>query len=438
MVPLILALPVSAATRKGDLQMHTAADQDLYPASLPRLGNTQWRAEYDKIYTEQFGTRRLAMVRGEGARLWDAEGNVYLDFVTGISVCNLGHCHPAITRAIQEQAATLVHCSNHYYIPVQIELAKILVESCFADRVVFANSGAEANEAAIKLARRWLNENRGPGHNGIITMKGSFHGRTMATLTATGQEKTQKHFEPLLEGFRYATYNDLASVEALIDDSVGAVMVEPVLGEGGVLAARPEFMQGLRRLCDERGLILILDEVQTGLGRTGRLYAHEHYGITPDVMTIAKSLGGGLAMGAMLCREKFAPAFAAGAHGSTMAGNALTAAAALAYMKELLGGDWSAKAAETGDYLAHKLARATEASPNVRELRALGMMIGLELLEGAAEIQKACEADGLLINVTAGQTLRFLPPLNATREEVDEAVTIVARAIRAFDQKKKQ
>lgn len=409
--------------------MQISPDTDIHPASLPRLTNDQWRAEYDKFYTEQFGRRRLAMVRGEGTRVWDAEGKRYLDFVTGISVNNLGHCHPRITRAIQEQAATLVHCSNHFYIPVQIELARKLAEHSFADRVVFANSGAEANEAAIKIARRWNHETRGPGHYEIITMRGSFHGRTMATLTATGQEKIQKHFEPLLDGFKYAAFNDLASVEAMVSERTGAIMVEPVIGEGGVVAARADFLQGLRRLCDERGILLILDEIQTGLGRTGKLFAHEHFDVTPDIMTLAKSLGGGLAMGAMLCTDKIAPAFPAGSHGSTMAGNALTAAAGLAYLSELIEGDWPAKAAEMGDYMVHRLAAATEQSRLVKELRALGLMIGLELEEKAADVQLACERDGVLVNVTMGHTLRFLPPLNVTREEVDEVVETVARAL---------
>lgn len=417
--------------------MQVSPVTDIYPAGLPRLTSAEWRAEYEKVYTEQFGTRRLALVRGEGTRVWDAEGKSYLDFVAGVSVNNLGHCHPRITRALQEQAATLVHTSNLYYIPVQIELAKLLVASCFADRVVFANSGAEANEAAIKIARRWNYEQRRPGRHEIITFRNSFHGRTMATLTATGQDKIQKHFDPLLEGFGYATYNDLASVEALITENTGAIMVEPVLGEGGVIAARGDFLRGLRRLCDERDLLLILDEVQTGLGRTGKLFGYEHYGITPDVMTLAKSLAGGLAMGCMLCTDRIAPAFAPGSHGSTMAGNPLTAAAALAYVSELIEGDWAAHAAETGEYMVASLAAATESSRNVRELRALGLMIGLEVLEGAAEIQKACEEAGLLVNVTAGTTLRFLPPLNVTRDEVDEAVAIVARAVGDYEKAKK-
>lgn len=417
--------------------MQVSPVTDIYPAGLPRLDNAQWRAEYEKVYTEQFGTRRLALVRGEGTRVWDAQGKSYLDFVAGVSVNNLGHCHPRITRAIQEQAATLVHTSNLYYIPVQIELAKLLVGHSFADRVVFANSGAEANEAAIKIARRWNYENRGPGHHEIITFRGSFHGRTMATLTATGQEKIQKHFDPLLEGFRYAVYNDLASVESLIGERTGAIMVEPVLGEGGVIAARGDFLRGLRRLCDERGLLLIVDEIQTGLGRTGKLFACEHFGVTPDIMTLAKSLGGGLAMGCMLCTDAVAPAFPPGSHGSTMAGNALTAAAALAYLSELIEGDWPAKAAEMGEIMTQLLAAATESSHNVCELRTLGLMIGLEVREGAAAIQLACEEAGLLVNVTAGSTLRFLPPLNVTRDEVDEAVAIIGRAIGDFEKAKR-
>lgn len=402
-----------------------------YPATLPVRDNAGWRAQHEQYLTPNYGARRLALVRGEGSRVWDAEGKQYLDFLTGISVNNLGHCHPRITRAIQDQAATLAHCSNLYYIPVQIELAKMLVEHSFADRVFFGNSGAEANEAAIKLARRWIRENLGAGRHEIITMKESFHGRTLATLTATGQDKVKVHFGPLPEGFHHGPFNDLKGLEEMLTPRTGAIMLEPIQGEGGIRPATQEFLEGVRELCDRRGLLLIFDEVQCGLGRAGTLFAYEHYGVTPDIMTLAKSLGGGLAMGAMLCTEKLASAFAPGAHASTMGGNALTAAAALAYLSELIEGDWPAKAAEMGEYMMHRLAAATEPSRNVRELRGRGMMIGLELTEGAPEVLIACEEAGLLINATAGQVLRFLPPLNATREEVDEAVRIVAQAILA-------
>ncbi|MCL5269088.1 MAG: aspartate aminotransferase family protein [bacterium] len=409
--------------------MTPSFSKDPYPVGLPRLDNAGWRAEYEKVYTPNYGTRRLAFVRGEGSWVWDAGGKRYLDFLTGISVCSLGHCHPRITRAIQEQAATLVHCSNLYYIPVQVELARLLVSHSFADRVFFGNSGAEANEAAIKIARRWMRENRGPGRHGIITLEESFHGRTLATLTATGQKKVQVNFDPLLEGFKYARFDDLDSVRAMADEHTGAVMVEPILGEGGIRPLSRAFVEGIRRLCDERGMLLIFDEVQTGLGRTGTLWGYEYYGVTPDIMTIAKSLGGGLAMGAMLCTDAVGQAFAPGSHGSTMGGNALTSAAAHAYVSELIEGNWPARAAETGQYLTQRLARAIEPSRLVREIRGRGLMIGVELTEGAPDVLLACEEAGLLVNVTASQTVRLLPPLNTTREEVDQAVDILSAAI---------
>jgi len=397
--------------------------------------NAQWRSEYEKYLTPNYGTRKLALVRGEGTRVWDAEGKPYLDFLTGISVNNLGHCHPRITRAIQEQAATLVHVSNLYYIPVQIELARLLVEHSFADRVFFGNSGAEANEAAIKLARRWTKENRGAGHHEILAMHNSFHGRTMATLSATGQDKIKLNFEPLLEGFTFGPFNDLAGVAALVGERTAAVIVEPIQGEGGICPASEAFLKGLRALCDERGILLIFDEVQCGLGRAGTLFAYEHYGVAPDIMTLAKSLGGGLAMGAMLCTAKLSGAFAPGAHASTMGGNALTSAAGLAYLSELIEGDWPAKGAQMGESLKAQLAEATRASRAIKDVRGRGMMIGIELKEGAPEVKQACEDAGLLLNVTAGQTLRLLPPLNVTREEVAQAVAILAKAI--LEQEKK-
>lgn len=418
---------------ESELMMNETPHTDTYPAGITRQGNAAWREEYDPVFTPNYGQRRLAIVRGQGTRVWDAEGKEYLDFLSGISVNNLGHCHPRITKAIQEQAATLVHCSNYYYIPLQIELAKLLVDNCFADRIIFGNSGAEANEAAIKIARRYTKEQRGEGHHEIITMHDSFHGRTMATLTATGQDKVKTDFEPLIEGFKYARFNDLDSVRAQVTEATAAIMIEPIQGEGGIRLASEAFLTGLRELCDEKGLLLIFDEIQCGLGRAGSLFAHQFFGVEPDIMTLAKSLGGGLAMGAMLCRAPIAEAFGPGSHGSTMAGNALTAAAGHAYISELIEGGWSAKADEMGQYMMTRLAQALEASRNVREIRGRGLMLAVELEENAPEVLLGCEADGLLINVTAGQVLRFLPPLNITRDEVEQAVEIVARNILKFE-----
>ncbi len=402
---------------------------DIYPGDLPRLDNDGWRERYEACFANNFGRRRLALVRGAGTRVWDAEGNEYLDFLTGISVNNLGHCHPRVTEAIQRQAATLVHATNLYYLPVQIELGRLLIQHSFADRLILANSGAEANEAAIKIARRFNKETHGPGRHEIICTLGSFHGRTMATLTATGQEKIKTNFEPLLEGFRHVPYNDLSAMEQAISPQTGAIMLELIQGERGVWPADLEYIHGLRRLCDERGLLLIFDEVQTGLGRAGKLFAYEHYRVTPDVMTLAKSLGGGLAMGAMLCTERVAAAFPPGSHGSTMGGNPLTSAAALAYLSELIEGDWPRKGAEAGCYLWGRLNDALSATGRLKEIRGLGLMLGVDLTVPAGEVLLVAEREGLLINAPAPHTLRLLPPLNVSREEIDRAVEILARAV---------
>jgi acetylornithine aminotransferase/acetylornithine/N-succinyldiaminopimelate aminotransferase len=404
--------------------------QPTYPADPAVRDNAGWAAAADAVTTPNYGPRRLALVRGAGTRVWDADGNEYLDFLTGISVNNLGHCHPRITEAIARQAATLVHCANLYVIPTQIELARLLVEHSFADRAFFGNSGAEANEAAIKIARRFMREKHGAPRPEIVCFDGSFHGRTMATLTATGQAKIKIGFEPLLEGFVHVPFNDLEAARAAVGDRTGAILVEPIQGEGGVNPASPEFLRGLRALCDERGLLLIFDEIQCGLGRAGSLFCYERYGIEPDIMTLAKSLGGGLAMGAMLCREAVASAFGPGSHGSTMGGNALTAAAGLAYVGELIEGDWPAHAAETGRALSERLRAEIGTLPLLVEIRGHGLMIGIQLRDKVPQIQLQCERSGLLIGTAGPATLRLLPPLNVRPEEVEQAVSILAAAVR--------
>ena len=396
---------------------------------IPHLSTREWIERYERLYAPNFSRRRLALERGEGSRVWDVEGREYLDFLTGISVNNLGHCHPRVVEAIRRQAGLLIHCTNIFYIPVQIELAELLVAHSFAERVVFGNSGAEANEAAIKLARRYNKLRHGPGHHEILCTLGSFHGRTMATLSATGQEKIKTHFEPLLEGFRHVPFDDLAAMEAAVGPQTGAIMLELVQGERGVWPADPDYVRGLRRLCDERGLLLIVDEIQTGLGRTGTLFAYEQYGIEPDIMTLAKSLGGGLAMGAMLTRPAIADAFEPGSHGSTMAGNPLTSAAGLAYVSELIEGDWPRRGAEAGAYLRERLQATLEPTGTLLEIRGLGAMIGLDLTLKTADVAREAEEAGLLLNAPAPQTIRLLPPLNVSRTDIDRGVEILAGAV---------
>lgn len=397
-----------------------------------QASNARWQARHDAVLTPNYGTRRLALVRGEGSRVWDAGGKGYLDFLTGIAVNNLGHCHPAITKAIQKQAETLVHVSNLYYIAPQIELAELLTGNSFADRVFFANTGAEANEAAIKIARRWSFENQGEraDRHRILCMNDSFHGRTHATMAATGQEKVHNHFFPRAAGFDFATFNDIESVRGAMTPDTCAIMLEPVQGEGGLRPATPEFLRGVRELCDEHNLLLIFDEVQCGLGRTGQLFAHEHYGVQPDVMTLAKSLGGGMAMGAMLCTENVSGAFGLGAHASTMGGNPLASAAAQAYVRELLDGGHMHNATAMGEQIIDRIRGEFADSDEVVEVRGLGLMLGIEVKDGGPVIVEAAEEAGLLINCTAGQTLRLVPPLNVSADDVDTALGILIPLIR--------
>jgi predicted acetylornithine/succinylornithine family transaminase len=376
-----------------------------------------------------YGERSMVLVRGEGARVWDAEGREYLDFLAGIAVNSLGHCHPAVTAAIREQAGTLVHCSNLYLIPQQAELARRLCEVSFASKCFFANSGAEVNEGAVKLARLYSKTKYGAGRHEIVTMRNSFHGRTLAMISATGQEKVQKGFEPLPEGFRYATFNDLDSVLAVMTPATCAVMVEPVQGEGGVTAATPDFLRGLREECTRRDVLLIFDEIQCGMGRTGRLFAHEYYGVTPDLMTLAKALGNGFPIGALLAAEKCADTFPPGSHGTTFGGNPLACAAALAVLDVMEREGLVTRAECLGSYLRAALARRLDGLDTVKGYRGLGLMLGIELAHPGAEAVKKCAARGLLINCTMGHVLRIVPPLVVTEAECDRAAEILAAVL---------
>lgn len=376
-----------------------------------------------------YGERALCLVRGKGARVWDSDGKEYLDFLAGISVNNLGHCHPAIVRAIREQSEILIHCSNLYLIKPQIELAKTLVEHSFADRCFFANSGAEANEGAIKLARLYSKNKHGEGRYEIVSMKQSFHGRTFGALSATGQAKVQSGFEPLLEGFCFAEFNNIESVKSLVTGKTCAVILEPVQGEGGVIPATREFLKEIRSLCDEKDLVLILDEIQCGLGRIGTNFAYEYYGITPDVVTLAKALGGGAPIGAILARKPFSDVFSPGKHAHTFGGNPLASAAALAYVTELFEKKIASFAAETGRYLKTQLQKLAERYPFIKEVRGVGMMLALALDHPAEQLYKRCMSKGLLVNCTCEKIIRLLPPLTITQEDCDEAVGILESAL---------
>jgi len=389
------------------------------------MKSEEWIEKSDRYIMKNYGRFPLVPVRGEGCRLWDADGKEYLDFLGGIAVNNLGHCHPRVVAALRKQAGELIHCSNLYQIPRQIELAELLCENSFADKAFFCNSGAEANEAAIKLARKYSRDIFGPERYGIITATDSFHGRTMATVSATGQEKVQRFFDPLLHGFSHVPFNDASALEAAITSSTCAVMLEPIQGESGVNIPTAEYFREVRRICDEHKLLLIFDEVQVGMGRTGRLFAYEHFGVTPDIMTLAKALAGGAPIGAMLAREQIASSFTPGTHGSTFGGNPLVCAAAVETIRTILEEDLLANTLEAGAYLMAELGSLAKKYPFISEVRGIGLMIGMGLSIPGADIVKKGHERGVLLNVVHDTVLRFVPPLIVTRTEIDRMIEIL-------------
>ncbi len=376
----------------------------------------------DGLVASTYARLPVVFERGRGTMLWDTEGRRYTDFLAGIAVCGLGHAHPALQQALAEQAGRLVHVCNLYYTLPQAELAAWLVGHSFADRVFFCNSGAEANEAAIKLARKVFQDRGETDRYRIIAMEQSFHGRTMGSLSATGQDKIKKGFYPLLEGFAFVPFDDIAALRAAVDDTVCAVMLEPIQGEGGVVCPSEDYLQRVRALCDETGVLLILDEIQTGMGRTGRLFAHEHSGITPDIMTLAKALGNGLPIGAMLARETAAQAFDAGAHGTTFGGTPLITAGALAIVQTIEQEGIVDQAAETGAYFITQLEALKERHTAVEAVRGQGLLLGLKLNCEGAHIVDRCLARGFVINCVQGNVLRFAPPLIIGVHEIDALI----------------
>ncbi len=369
----------------------------------------------------------LSIVRGRGAKVYDLEGREYVDFVGGIAVNVLGHGHPDLVAAIQRQAAQLIHTSNLYYTEPQAKLAQVLVDHSFADKVFFCNSGAEANEAAIKLARRYSHDKYGAGRFEIITMKHSFHGRTMATLTATGQEKVQKGYDPLVPGFSYVAFNNLGELEQAVTDKTAAIMLEPVQGEGGVYVADKAYLKAVRELCTSKDILLMFDEVQTGMGRTGTLFAYEQLDVAPDVMTLAKGLGGGVPIGACLATDSVAKAFVPGSHASTFGGNPLACAAGLAVCRVLLEGRVLDQARRMGEYLGKGLAECKDRHHVVRDVRGLGLLQGIEVEMDAKTIVSDCLRRGLLVNATNDHILRFVPPLIITQAEIDRLLDVLTQ-----------
>lgn len=376
-----------------------------------------------------YGCTPLAFVRGHGAYLFDADGNRYLDFFCGLAVTSLGHGHPRVVRAIRDQAEKVTHVSNVFHTEAMARLAARLGAAFGDGRIFFGNSGAEANEAALKLARRWGHGNGGRFE--IIATLGSFHGRTFGTLSATGQEKYHIGFQPLVPGFKLVPYDDVAAVERALTNQTVAIMVEPIQGEGGVVMPRPDYLGRLRDVCDRNKLLLIVDEVQTGMGRTGKLFAYQHAGIKPDIITLAKALGGGLPIGAMIARSEIATVLTPGTHGSTFGGNPVACSAALGVLDALEQDGVIANAAEVGGHLIRRLREIAKTCPNVREVRGLGMIIGVVLSHEAKGVVEACLKEHLIVNGTADNVLRLLPPLNLTREEADSGLAIIERALKA-------
>src|SRR5574337_84629 len=371
----------------------------------------------------------VTLVKGSGVHVWDAEGKTYLDFAAGIAVDVLGHCHPKVAEAIRAQAETLLHVSNLYYIEPQIRLARALSEHSFGGKVFFCNSGAEANEAAIKLARCYAKTRWSSDRYEIVCMRDSFHGRTIATVTATGQSKYSQGFEPLVPGFKHIPFNELPAAERAIDSRTCAVLVEPIQGEGGVRIPDNDYLPGLRQLCSERDVLLILDEVQTGTGRTGRLFAYEHSRIEPDIMTLAKGLGGGLPIGAMVAKETVADAFVPGSHASTFGGNPFVTTVAMAVLTEILDARLPDHAAKIGAYFLERLQQLAASYAVVKEARGKGLMLALGLTIPARPIVERCLERGLLILGAGDQVLRFVPPLIVGESDVDEAMRILDQAL---------
>jgi len=384
-----------------------------------------WINRGEDVITRTYGRYPIVPTRGEGCRLWDADGREYLDFLAGIAVNNLGHCHPAVVKALQHQASKLLHCSNYYHIPQQIELAELLTDNSFGDRAFFCNSGVEANEAALKLARKRSFEQHGTDRFEVITALASFHGRTFGGISATGQDKVRSGFEPVVPGFKHVPFGDTEALQQAITPQTCAILLEPVQGEGGVNVPPDGYLAAARRICDQHDLLLIFDEVQVGCGRTGHLFAYQHDGVEPDIMTLAKALGGGPPIGAMIAREEVAASFGPGSHGSTFGGNPLVAAAGVATMKVLLEGDVLANCLAMGAYFRQQLEALHQHFPFVHQVRGRGLMLGMELgIEGADIVIKAMER-GLLLNCTVGKVLRFVPPLTVTRAEIDQGMEIL-------------
>ncbi len=382
---------------------------------------------YKKYVMPTYSRSDVLFSRGAGVKVWDIEGNQYLDFFPGWAVSGIGHCHKGVVSAIRKQAGRMIHVSNNYYNELQAKLAQKIIKHSFPGNVFFSNSGAEANEGAIKLARKYGHPT---GRYEIITMQSSFHGRTIATLTATGQDKVKVGFEPLPKGFKTVPFNDLEAVKRAVTKKTVGIMLEPIQGEGGVNIADQAYMKGLRRLCNEKDMLLILDEVQTGMGRTGEMFCFKHYGIVPDVMTLAKSLGGGVPVGCVVAGQKVISVLSPGSHASTFGGSPLICAASIATFEAIEKEHLLVNTRKMGRYLKTKLEAMKRRLPVIKRIKGMGLMIGIELSIDGTSVPDACLKHRLLINCTQKNTLRIMPPLIVTKRDIDKALTILEESIR--------
>ncbi|RNA69902.1 acetylornithine transaminase [Alteribacter keqinensis] len=377
----------------------------------------------------------IEIVKGKGSSVWDADGKKYLDYTSGIAVCNLGHVPDAVKEAVENQLESLWHCSNLYHIPAQKQLAEALTRHSFGDQVFFCNSGAEANEAAIKLARKYAADKGQKNTHDVVTFAQSFHGRTLATLTATGQSHVKAGFDPLPEGFQHLEFNDTAALDAIAAKRPCAVLLELVQGEGGIVPADTEWVRQLEGICKQNDILLILDEVQTGVGRTGKLFAYEHYGITPDVMTLAKGLGSGFPIGAVIAGKDAAASFTPGSHGTTFGGNPLASTAGLATLKEILDNNVIKNAEVQSDYLFSQLKRLESQFSLVQSVRGKGLLAGMEVSCPAKEIVIKALEKGVLILTAGANVVRLLPPLTTKKEEIDEVAGVLENILTAIEEK---
>jgi acetylornithine/N-succinyldiaminopimelate aminotransferase len=411
--------------------MTTAKTEAAPQASTSTGKSEQWMEKAKAHLLQNYRQQPIVLERGLGSKVWDADGREYLDLLSGIATCGLGHCHPEVVAAVRTQLEKLWHVSNVFYSEPQIELAARLTAASGLQRAFFCNSGAEANEALIKLARKVQKDRGNTERYEIITFQNSFHGRTLATVTATGQSKYQKGFEPLPAGFTHVPYGDLEAVRKVVGSHTAAILVEPVQGEGGVRAAPPGFLKALRALCDEKGLLLLVDEIQTGMGRTGKVFAYQHEGILPDAISLAKALGNGMPIGAMLCTEEAGKSLVPGSHGSTFGGNLIAATAANVVVRKVTDPNLLRDVAQKGEYFLSRARELQGRLPTViKEVRGRGLLLGVELFQDVTPFIAKCRDLGLLVNSAGEMTIRFAPAYVVTHDEIDQGLRILERALK--------